>query len=226
MLYFCFIIHQNKEDYRLNFYSFQHNKQRKESVMKTHEKTDNQLIRDYIEGNNASFEVLINRYSKKVFGYVMMIVNNRDIAEDIHQDTFLKVINTIKSGKYNEEGKFIQWVMRIAHNLSIDHFRRNNRMPMMDNNDDFDIFDVLYGQELSIEDRIVRDQIHTDVKTLLDYLPEEQREVMYMRHYQDMSFKDIAEQTNVSINTALGRMRYALINLRKIIAEKEIVLCS
>lgn len=226
MLYFCFIIHQNKEDYRLNFYSFQHNKQRKESVMKTHEKTDNQLIREYIEGNNASFEVLINRYGKKVFGYVMMIVNNRDIAEDIHQDTFVKVIHTIKSGKYNEEGKFIQWVMRIAHNLSIDHFRRNNRMPMMDNNDDFDIFDVLYGQELSVEDKIVRDQIHSDVKTLLEYLPEEQREVMYMRHFQDMSFKDIAEQTNVSINTALGRMRYALINLRKIIAEKEIVLCS
>lgn len=192
--------------------------------MKDHEKIDNQLIREYIEGNNASFEVLVHRHSKKVFAYIMMIVNNRDIAEDIHQDTFLKVIHTIKSGKYNEEGKFIQWVMRIAHNLSIDHFRRNNRMPMMENNDTFDIFDVLYGQELSVEDKMVRDQIHSDVKSLLDFLPEEQREVMYMRHYQDMSFKDIAEQTNVSINTALGRMRYALINLRKIIDEKEIVL--
>jgi len=214
----------NTEDYRLNFYSFQHNKQRKESVMKTHEKIDNLLIREFIEGNNASFEVLVHRHSKKVFSYIMMIVNNRDIAEDIHQDTFLKVIHTIKAGKYNEEGKFIQWVMRIAHNLSIDHFRRNSRMPMMENNDTFDIFDVLYGQELSVEDRMVRDQIHSDVKNLLDYLPEEQREVLYMRHYQDMSFKDIAEQTDVSINTALGRMRYALINLRKLINEKQIVL--
>lgn len=192
--------------------------------MKNHEITDNQLIQEYIEGNNHSIEVLIHRYSKKVFGYIMMIVNNRDIADDIYQDTFLKVIHTVKSGKYNEEGKFIQWVMRIAHNLSIDYFRKNNRMPMIECDDDFDIFDIIYGQELSVEDKIIMNQIHVDVKNLLQYLPEEQREVMYMRHFQDMSFKDIAEQTNVSINTALGRMRYALINLRKIITEKEIVL--
>lgn len=192
--------------------------------MKNHEITDNQLIQEYIKGNNHSIEVLINRYSKKVFGYIMMIVNNRDIADDIYQDTFLKVIHTVKSGKYNEEGKFIQWILRIAHNLSIDYFRRNNRMPIVECDDDFDIFDVIYGQELSIEDKIIMNQIHTDVKNLLQFLPEEQREVMYMRHFQDMSFKDIAEQTNVSINTALGRMRYALINLRKIINEKEIVL--
>lgn len=192
--------------------------------MKNHELTDNQLIQEYINGKNSSIEILIHRYSKKVYGYIMMIVNNRDIADDIYQDTFLKVIHTVKSGKYNEEGKFIQWVMRIAHNLSIDHFRRGNRMPMIETDENFDIFDVLYGQEYSVEDKIIMNQIHSDVRDLLGYLPDEQREVMYMRHYQDMSFKDIAEQTNVSINTALGRMRYALINLRKIIAEKEIVL--
>ncbi len=192
--------------------------------MKNHELTDNQLIQDYISGNNHSVEILIHRYSKKVFGYIMMIVNNRDIADDIYQDTFLKVIHTVKSGKYNEEGKFIQWVLRIAHNLSIDHFRRGNRMPIIETGENFDIFDVIYGQEFSIEDKIIMNQIHSDVKSLLEYLPEEQKEVMYMRHFQDMSFKEIAEQTNVSINTALGRMRYALINLRKIISEKEIVL--
>jgi RNA polymerase sigma-70 factor (ECF subfamily) len=134
------------------------------------------------------------------------------------------VINTLRSGNYKEEGKFIQWVMRIAHNLIIDHFRKNRRIPTVDNDDDFDIFDTLKVYDSNVEDRMVVDQIHQDVRALIEFLPPEQREVVMLRHYSDMSFKDIAEETNVSINTALGRMRYALINLRKLIEQKEIML--
>jgi RNA polymerase sigma-70 factor (ECF subfamily) len=155
-----------------------------------------------------------------------MITKNKELADDLFQDTFIKVINTIRSGSYNEEGKFLQWVMRIAHNLVIDHFRKSNRIPVIDNskNEDYDIFENLNVLEESIEDRIITEQIHQDVRKLIELLPAEQREVLYMRHYAEMSFKDIAEVTNVSINTALGRMRYALINLRKLIAENNIVL--
>jgi len=148
-------------------------------------------------------------------------------ADDIFQDTFIKVINTIRAGSYKEEGKFIQWVMRIAHNLIIDHFRKSKRIPVIDNdNSDFDIFDTVRITDESVEDRMVIEQIHRDVRELIEYLPPEQKEVLMMRHYADMSFKDIAEQTDVSINTALGRMRYALINLRKLIKEKEVILTA
>ena len=155
-----------------------------------------------------------------------MIVKNKELADDIFQDTFIKVINTIRGGTYNEEGKFLQWVMRIAHNLIIDHFRKSKRIPVIENsqNDDYNIFDTLDVKDASIEDRMITEQIHKDVKKLIEYLPDEQREVLYMRHFAEMSFKDIAETTNVSINTALGRMRYALINLRKIIEENNVVL--
>ena len=186
--------------------------------------TDQELIGRYLAGNHSSLERLVRRHKNRVFAYILMIVKDKELAEDLFQDTFIKVINTIRSGAYKEEGKFIQWVMRIAHNLIIDYFRKAKRIPLVENRDDFDIFDKVKIPVESIEDRLVTEQIHKDVKKLIDYLPKEQREVLLMRHYNDMSFKDIAEVTNVSINTALGRMRYALINLRKLVTEKEIIL--
>lgn len=187
--------------------------------------SDKQLICEYLDGNQTSLERLIHRHQDKVFAYILMIVRDKQLADDIFQDTFIKVINTIRAGSYKEEGKFIQWVMRIAHNLIIDHFRKSRRLPLFDNShDDFDIFETIKFTDPSIEERIVTDQIHQDVRVLIEHLPAEQKEVLYMRHYYDMSFKDIAEQTGVSINTALGRMRYALINIRKLIKEKEVVL--
>jgi len=186
---------------------------------------DKELISKYLQGNQASLEKLIKRHQNKVFAYILMIVKDKELADDIFQDTFIKVINTIKAGSYKEEGKFIQWVMRIAHNLIIDHFRKSKRIPVIDNNkDEYDIFDTISLKDPSVEERMVTDQIHEDVRKLIEYLPPEQKEVLFMRHYSEMSFKDIAEQTNVSINTALGRMRYALINLRKLIAENNIIL--
>ncbi len=194
--------------------------------MKAQHLSDKELIGRYLKGDHASLESLINRHQNRVYAYILMIVKNKDLADDLFQDTFIKVINTIRAGSYNEEGKFLQWVMRIAHNLIIDHFRKSNRIPVIDNskNDDFDIFDTLNITDQSIEERIITEQIHKDVRKLIELLPSEQKEVLYMRHYAEMSFKDIAEVTDVSINTALGRMRYALINLRKIIAEKKIIL--
>jgi len=194
--------------------------------MKAQHYSDKELIGRYLEGDHSSLENLISRHQNRVYAYVLMITKNKELADDLFQDTFIKVINTIRAGSYNEEGKFLQWVMRIAHNLIIDHFRKSNRIPVVDNskNEDFDIFDNLNIMEESIEDRIITEQIHKDVRKLIELLPAEQREVLYMRHYAEMSFKDIAEVTDVSINTALGRMRYALINLRKLISEKNIVL--
>jgi RNA polymerase sigma-70 factor (ECF subfamily) len=186
--------------------------------------TDQELIGRYLAGNQSSLEKLIRRHKNRIFAYILMIVKEKELAEDLFQDTFIKVINTIRSGSYKEEGKFIQWAMRIAHNLIIDHFRKSKRIPTIENRDDFDIFDKVRIPVESIEERIITEQIHKDVKKLIDYLPKEQREVLIMRHYGDMSFKDIAEVTNVSINTALGRMRYALINLRKLVNEKNIIL--
>jgi RNA polymerase sigma-70 factor (ECF subfamily) len=154
-----------------------------------------------------------------------MVVKDKQLADDIFQDTFIKVINTIQAGSYKEEGKFIQWVMRIAHNLIIDHFRKSKRLPVIDNdNSEYDIFDTIQFRDASVEDKMILEQIHKDVRELIEHLPKEQKEVLYMRHYSDMSFKDIADHTDVSINTALGRMRYALINLRKLIDEKKVVL--
>ncbi|MBQ7549960.1 MAG: sigma-70 family RNA polymerase sigma factor [Bacteroidales bacterium] len=187
--------------------------------------TDNELISRYVAGDESALKSLVKRHEKKVYSYIMLSVKNRELAEDIFQDTFIKVINTLRSGNYKEEGKFVQWVMRIANNLKIDYFRKMQRMPAFENNGDFDIFDVIYGTEPSIEQKIIKEQIYKDITSLVKLLPDEQREVLEMRIYQDISFKDIAEITNVSINTALGRMRYALINLRKIIKEKNVAIC-
>jgi RNA polymerase sigma factor (sigma-70 family) len=186
--------------------------------------SDKELIGRYLAGSHSSLERLVRRHKNRIFAYILMIVKDKELAEDLFQDTFIKVINTIRSGAYKEEGKFIQWVMRIAHNLIIDHFRKAKRIPVINNSDEYDIFDRVKIPVESIEDRLITEQIHQDVKKLIEYLPKEQKEVLVMRHYGNMSFKDIAEVTDVSINTALGRMRYALINLRKLVEEKEIIL--
>lgn len=192
--------------------------------MKTIALTDNELISRYVNGDESALKTLILRHEKKVFSYIMLSVKNRELAEDIFQDTFIKVINTLRSGNYKEEGKFLQWVMRIANNLKIDYYRKIQRMPAFESNDDFDIFDFISEVDMSVEQKMITDQIYEDVKNIVQYLPEEQREVLEMRIFQGISFKDISEQTGVSINTALGRMRYALINLRKIIKEKNLIL--
>ncbi len=186
--------------------------------------SDHELIHVYISGNEAGLVELILRYQSKIYTSIYLLVKDEAIAEDIFQDTFIKVINTLKAGKYNEEGKFLPWVTRIAHNLVIDHFRREKRAPMINNGDDFDIFEVLGNYDESSEDKMVREQTYKDLKMLIHLLPSEQKEVLIMRHFGDMSFKDIADITNVSINTALGRMRYALNNLRKMMQAKEMSL--
>ena len=189
--------------------------------------SDQELIGKYLSGNEESLEKLIYRHKRKVYAYIMMVVKDDQLADDIFQDTFIKVINTIRSGSYKEEGKFIQWVMRIAHNLIIDHFRRNKRIPVINNSsDEYDIFDMVKITDPSIEEQMIMEQIYDDVRALIELLPEEQKEVLIMRHYSNMSFKEIADVTDVSINTALGRMRYALINLRKIIKDKNLVLSA
>ena len=190
-----------------------------ESKQKT---TDGVLVSNYINGSEKSLEVLVLRHKQRIFSFIISKVLDKEIAEDIFQDTFIKVINTLKRGKYNEEGKFLPWVMRIAHNLIIDHFRRNKRIPKFNNTDEFDIFDVLSDEMLSIENQIIKNQILDDVRSLIEELPADQKEVLLMRMYRDMSFKEIAENTDVSINTALGRMRYELINLRKIADKRKI----
>ncbi len=185
---------------------------------------DSVLVRQYIEGDEGSLEILIRRHKQRIYSFIFSKVMDRDITEDVFQDTFIKVIKTLKRGKYNEEGKFLPWVMRIAHNLVIDHFRRNKRMPKFQSRNDFDIFDVISDGEESMEYEMITSQLHDDVKRLVEELPEDQKEVLVMRIYKEMSFKEIAAATDVSINTALGRMRYALINLRKVIDKHNIVL--
>lgn len=186
---------------------------------------DTQLIRQYISGQEEAFETLLLRHKDRVFNYINMNLRDRQLAEDIFQEAFTKAIITIKAGKYNDEGKFLPWVMRIAHNLIIDTFRRNKKMPSVEpKNEDHDIFASLNVFDKNIEEEMIEEQIFKDVRNLVDHLPHEQREVILMRHYEDLSFKEIAEKTNVSINTALGRMRYALINLRRLIEENQIVL--
>lgn len=190
--------------------------------------TDQVLVHNYLNGDENALSVLIQRHQQKVFSYVKMLVKDSQLAEDIFQDVFVKVIHTLKSGNYNEEGKFLPWIMRIAHNLSIDHFRRAKRMPVVQNSradgEEYDVFRTLRIMDDNVEDKMVKTQILKDVKRLIQELPPEQQEVLILRHYADLSFQEIAEMTNVSINTALGRMRYALINLRKIIKSKEIIL--
>ncbi len=189
---------------------------------------DQELVNQYIKGDESGLSLLITRHKRRIFSYIMLTVKDRALAEDVFQDTFIKVINTLKKGHYNEEGKFLPWVLRISHNLIIDTFRRDKRMPTISGGtngegEEFDIFSVLGVYDKTAEEEIIQAQVRKDIRKLVEELPAEQREVLMMRHYYDMSFKEISEQTNVSINTALGRMRYALINLRKMIEEKEIV---
>ena len=187
---------------------------------------DSVLVKNYINGEEKALEVLINRHNQRISSFIYSKVLDRDITEDIFQDTFIKVIKTLRKGSYSEEGKFLPWVMRIAHNLVIDHFRKNKRMPMFEGSDDFNIFSVIGDDQLNVEKQIIKDQIDSDLNLLIEELPEDQKEVLMMRIYKDMSFKEISENTGVSINTALGRMRYALINLRKVIEKNNIVLTN
>ena len=188
--------------------------------------SDSVLINDYIHGNEKSLEILIIRHKQRIFSFILSKVLDRDLAEDLFQDTFIKVINTLKRGAYNEEGNFLPWTMRIAHNLIIDHFRRQKRIPLFKNTGDFDIFSVISDDVLNAEKQLIKNQILDDVCSLIDELPDDQKEVLVMRLYKDMSFKEISENTDVSINTALGRMRYALINLRKLIEKHNIILVN
>ncbi|MEX1189475.1 MAG: sigma-70 family RNA polymerase sigma factor [Bacteroidia bacterium] len=192
--------------------------------MQSSQVQDQELVRNYINGHEEALSVLVTRHQQKVYSYIRMLVKDSALAEDIFQDVFVKVIHTLKSGNYNEEGKFLPWVMRIAHNLSIDHFRKAKRFQVVQPREDMDIFRTLKIDDANVEDQMIKDQILQDVKRLIKELPPEQQEVLILRHYADMSFQEIADFTNVSINTALGRMRYALINLRKIIKQKEIIL--
>ena len=194
--------------------------------MKDNQKTDAILVTDYIKGDENSLSILINRHQKRIYNFIYSKVLDRDVSEDIFQDTFIKVIKTLKSNKYNEEGKFLPWVMRISHNLIIDHFRKGNRMPKFEDKGEFSIFSVISDEDLNAESKIIRSQVETDLRNLIQELPEDQREVLIMRIYKDMSFKEISEKTGVSINTSLGRMRYALINLRKVIEKNNIILTS
>lgn len=187
---------------------------------------DSLLIKNYIDGDERALETLINKHNKRISSFIYSKVQDREITEDIFQDTFIKVIRTLKKGRYSEEGKFLPWVMRIAHNLIIDHFRKNRRMPLFEGSNTFNIFSVISDEKLNIEKQLIKNQIDSDLILLIEELPLDQKNVLIMRIYKDMSFKEIAENTGVSINTALGRMRYALINLRKIIEEHNIVLTN
>ncbi|NBL63993.1 sigma-70 family RNA polymerase sigma factor [Flavobacterium sp. NST-5] len=188
--------------------------------------SDSLLIKSYVAGDESALATLIERHQTKIFGFICSKVSDRDIADDIFQDTFIKVIKKLKSDSYNEEGKFLPWVMRIAHNLVVDHFRRNKKMPMFRETEQFSIFDIMTDNSPHIESQIITDQIEKDLGKLIDELPADQKQVLQMRIYQDLSFKEISEQTGVSINTALGRMRYALLNLRKVIDKNKIVLIN
>jgi len=192
--------------------------------MRNTDVSDNELITQFLQGNEKALESLITRHQRKVFTSIFLLVKDKELAEDLFQETFIKVINTLRSGNYHEEGKFLPWVVRIGHNLVIDHFRKQKRMPMVRDTEEFSVMDSLKLTDDNIEDKIIVNQIHKEIRQLIESLPLDQREVVIMRHYGDMSFKEIAECTNVSINTSLGRMRYALINLRKFIEEKQLVL--
>jgi RNA polymerase sigma factor (sigma-70 family) len=187
--------------------------------------SDQELVTRFLDGEKGSLDELILRHKNRVYTYILLIVRKQALAEDIFQETFIKVIKSLQEGKYKDNGKFLSWVMRIAHNLIIDHFRKEKQMSLV-SNDDYEsgVFNSKKFSDETVEDIMVFDQICTDVRALIDELPDDQKEVVLLRHYGGLSFKEIAEQTNVSINTALGRMRYALINLRKIISDKNIIL--
>ncbi|GEP94612.1 RNA polymerase sigma factor [Chitinophaga cymbidii] len=185
---------------------------------------DEQLITLFRKGHSSALEELVYRHKDKLFTSIVLLVKDAFLAEDIFQDTFIKIIDTIRAGRYTEKGKFLPWAMRIAHNLCVDHFRKIKRTPLIKTSDDKDIFNVLGFSEPSAEEQMMTRQSHDNVRKMLDLLPEEQREVIILRHYAELSFKEIADLTSVSINTALGRMRYGLINLRKMMTEKQICL--
>jgi len=192
--------------------------------MDANQMSDSQLIAGYIKGKESNLNKLITRHESRIYTYIISKVRDADLANDIFQDTFFKVITTLKTKRYNEEGKFLPWAMRIAHNLCIDHFRRLKRIPTISPRDDFDVFDIISDGSLNVEKTMIKGQIEFDLRKLIEELPEDQKEVLKMRHYADMSFKEIAENTGVSINTALGRMRYALINIRKLIEKHDVSL--
>lgn len=194
--------------------------------MRLSDASDNQLIVSFISGDESALEILVRRHQKRIFTSILILVRDKELAEDLFQETFIKVIKTLRSGSYQEEGKFLPWVLRIGHNLVIDHFRKNKRMPMVRDTDEHSIMDQIRLTDANVEEKMVTIQIHHQVRQLIDYLPLDQREVVIMRHYGNLSFKEIAEVTNVSINTSLGRMRYALINLRKLISEKQLMLTT
>ena len=186
---------------------------------------DNVLITQYLSGSNEAFDTLLSRYKQRIYSFIYSKIKDKEIVDDIFQDTFIKVIKSLKKGTYNEEGRFLSWVMRIAHNLIVDHFRRKKRMPMYDSHDSaYDVFYKMSEPSKNVEDSLIDTQIKCDLNTLMLELPQNQLEVLRMRLYQDMSFKEIAERTNVSINTPLGRMRYGLINLRKLIDERNLTM--
>ena len=182
------------------------------------------LVNQYISGNEVALSHLIDRHKSKIYGFIYSKVQDKDVANDIFQDAFIKVIHTLKTNKYNEEGKFLPWVIRISHNLIVDSYRKSNKMPMQRDKEEYSVFDYMVDSSPNIENFLISNQIELDVKRLIDMLPEDQREVINLRIYDDLSFKEIAEITGVSINTALGRMRYALMNLRKNIEKNQIIL--
>ncbi len=191
--------------------------------METNTLKDFELVTQFIDGDYSALETLINRHKSKIYTYIVLIVKDQALAEDIFQDTFIKVIKSLRKGRYQEKGIFVSWVIRIAHNLIIDHFRKAKHLKTLSNEDkSVDIFNSKKFSDINVEDLMIRDQISKDVRRLVDELPEDQRQVILLRHYGGLSFKEIAEQTDVSINTALGRMRYALINLRKLIHQKNL----
>lgn len=186
--------------------------------------SDQQLINNYLEGNDKSFEILLNRHKDRIYTSIFMFVKDHDKAADLFQDVFIKIIDTIRKGKYNHEGKFLQWALRISYNLCVDQFRRSKRRTKVSSTETFDIFDVLESKDDNMHDIMVRNQTNSKLRELVDQLPAEQREVVILRHYADMTFKEISQLTRVSINTALGRMRYALINIRKLVEDREYTL--
>jgi RNA polymerase sigma-70 factor (ECF subfamily) len=186
--------------------------------------SDSELIRSYRGGDEQAFEILLSRHQERVFAKINFIVRDLDLANDLFQDTFIKVVGLLREGKYVEEGKFLPWILRIAHNLAIDHFRRNKKMPLVRSREDYDIFATIDTGDTHIEDKLVQDQILSDVRNLIDYLPPEQQTVVRMRIYQNLSFQEIADTTDVSINTALGRMRYAIINLKRLVDDHRVQL--
>jgi RNA polymerase sigma factor (sigma-70 family) len=189
------------------------------------DRTDYELVLEFVNGRQSSIEILIHRHKRKVFNYIMLMVKNEQLAEDIFQDTFIKVIHSLKEGKYKDNGRFISWVVRIAHNLVIDYFRKVKQMNMLSNDDCVvDLFNSKKMSDKNVEEVIIQEQIRSDIRKLIEELPEDQKQVILLRHFGELSFKEIADQTGVSINTALGRMRYALINLRKLIQKHDISL--